>query len=563
MKEKGDFAPDLVIINANIIRVDPANSRAEALGVYGDKIVEVATTHEIKKQITKNTKVIDAQGKTVTPGFIDAHTHPRALYPFENRMHIVDLFYVTSIQDLIQILKAKTAITPPGGWVRGSGYQDTKLGRHPTRDDLDQVSRNHLIQIGHVTMHASAVNSLVLNKAGITEDTPDPWNGGFVRFCGHPVYPDGTTNGVLLEKAGDFVLSRPGIPASPAATKEEEKIGLYTCFQNFIQKGITSIGDAMTDNRKIGLYQDMLQEERLPLRINMMFLIEGSNLDVLEALGKVGVKSGFGSKRLRFGPLKLFAGNSRGARTCWLWEPYVGSHANDKPPYYGIPHPLLWPEPAKIDEMILAGHKAGFQWAVHSIGDREIDRLLDAYQKALKQYPVVDHRHRIEHASIMGKDLRLLNRAKELGVVLNFFPSTYEHGDKYTDYGPERIAHMAPYRSAIDLGIPVAGHSDWDVTAADPMLRIYDMVNRKSKEGIVYGLNQRVTPEEAIRVWTMGGAYASFEEKIKGSIGVGKLADIVILSSDPTAVSPDRIKDIQVEMTIIGGKLAYESKSLV
>ena len=218
---------------------------------------------------------------------------------------------------------------------------------------------------------------------------------------------------------------------------------------------------------------------------------------------------------------------------------------------------MLWPEPARIDDIILKGHEAGFQWAVHSVGDREIDRLLDAFEKALKKYPRTDHRHRIEHSSIMGKDKKILKRARKLGVILNILSTTYESGAGYGDYGTARIAYMAPYRSAIDMGISVSGHSDWPVSSAEPMLRIYDMVNRKSWEGIVFGPNQKVTPEEAIRVWTMGGAYASCEEVPKGSIEVGKLADVVMLTADPTEVDPHMIKDIQAEMTIIGGKIVY------
>ena len=354
-------------------------------------------------------------------------------------------------------------------------------------------------------------------------------------------------------------MSLPGVPPLPVANEEDEKIGLYNRFQTFIQKGFTSIAEASTSNVKLRRYQSMLEEGTLPLRINMMYYYgDGSNADVLNAFVRIGMKSGFGNDRLRLGTLKVFAGNSLSGRTCWLYDPYEGSHSGDNPPYYGIQHPLLMGVPPKINKIILDGHKAGFQWAVHSNGDREIDMLLDAYEEALAQYPRIDHRHRIEHASVMGKDLTILRRAKELGVILNFHPYLYEHGDKMTDYGPERWAYLMPFRSAIDLGIPVAAHSDFSVSAADPMLRIYDMVTRKSKEGIVYGPGQRVTPEEAIFVWTMGNAYASFEEQIKGSIEVGKLADIVILSADPTAVNADAIKDIQVEMTIIGGGVAYK-----
>ena len=212
-----------------------------------------------------------------------------------------------------------------------------------------------------------------------------------------------------------------------------------------------------------------------------------------------------------------------------------------------------------MKEIILEGHKAGFQWAVHSNGDRDIDALLDAYANALEQFPREDHRHRIEHCSIVGKDTRILERIQNLGIIPVFHEYTYEHGDKYGDYGEERIAMMHAYRSALDLGIQPAGHSDWPVSAADPLIRIQSMVTRKSSQGVVYGSQQKVTPEEAIYIWTMGNARAIFEEQERGSIQAGKLADLVILSDDPTRVPADNIKDIKEEKTILGGKITYET----
>jgi hypothetical protein len=287
---------------------------------------------------------------------------------------------------------------------------------------------------------------------------------------------------------------------------------------------------------------------------------DAGDMSALRAVKTLGLNGGFGDDRLRMGILKVFAGNSLSGRTCWLSQPYVGSHANDNPPYYGIQHPLLLPprgatEGTLLDRVILEGHKAGFQLAVHSNGDREIELLLEAYEKALQAYPRANHRHRIEHASVMRRDL--LERAKRLGIILNFHPYLYEHGDKMEDFGPERFSWLLPYKAAIDLGIPVAGHSDWGVSLADPLLKMHDMVNRKSQEGKVYGADQRVNAETALRVWTLGNAYASFEESIKGSIEAGKLADLVILSGDPTRTNPESIKDLQVEMTIVGGLIVY------
>ena len=537
----------LVIVNANIITCDPANTRVEAMLICGDRIAEVGKNKHIQELAGSRTQMIDAHGKTVTPGFIDVHMHPRGIFPdLKHGMHWVNLFDVSTMERLIASLKAKADVTPHGQWIEGRGYQDSKLGIHPTRRDLDEVSTQHLITITHSSGHVSVVNSAVLEKASFGKNTPDPEGGAYDRSS------DGTPNGVCQESAAEEVREATGV-SFPVATIEDEKEGMALCLSNFVAKGITSIADAGVSPDRLNLYQFMLNEGCLPLRVTMMIHYEPQ---ILEALERVKLCTGFGSNMLKIGSLKLFAGNSLSGRTCWLYEPYVGSHKDDKPPYYGMPHPLV--SSGQLKDIILEGHKAGFQWAVHSNGDRDIDALLDAYANALEQFPRKDHRHRIEHCSIVGKDTLILERIKNLEVIPVFHEYTYEHGDKYTDYGMERIAMMHAYRSALDLGIQPAGHSDWPVSAADPMIRIQSMVTRKSSQGVVYGPQQKVTSGEAVYVWTMGNARAIFEERERGSIQVGKLADLVILSNDPTRVPDDSIKDIKVEKTILGGKIAYE-----
>jgi predicted amidohydrolase YtcJ len=269
----------------------------------------------------------------------------------------------------------------------------------------------------------------------------------------------------------------------------------------------------------------------------------------LDDLIRIRARDGLGDEHLRLGAIKLFHGNSLSGRTCWLSEPYV-----DRPGDYGIP-------PARsqkdLDALILAIHKAGFQAAVHSNGDREIDMVLTAIERAQVSQPRSDARHRIEHASVATPPL--LQRARRLGVVLALHSYIYEHGDKMEPYGAYRWGLMHPNRSALDLGIPVAGTSDWPVSAADPLLRIQDLVTRRSAEGKVYGPQQIIFPEEAITVWTLGSAYASFEEKVKGSIERGKLADFVVLSADPTRVASEAIRSIRVERTFIGGKCVFRN----
>ena len=527
---------ELVIVNANILTVDEANPRAEAFAVKNGKFVAIGSSFEMQRLIGKDTKLIDLEGKTVTPGFIDGHAHPRPIYPVRSRLGSVDLSpeSVSTMDDLVSALRDKALITPKGHWVLGRGYQDTKLGRHPTRRDLDQASTEHPILIRHSSGHVSAVNSMALDLAQVTADTPDPPGGGFDRD------DDGVPNGVCREAPAVNIIREAG-PPLPTPTRQEELEGMQKCFRNFLSKGITGVGDAGIQPSKMTLYQDVV-ESGPTVRIYAMF-----RENALPELEKLHLRTGFGNERLRIGAIKLYHGNSLSGRTCWLYEPYAG-----RPDYFGIPPARSQEE---LDELIFRIHASGFQAAVHSNGDREIDMVLDAFEKALHELPKPNHRHRIEHGSVVNPSI--LKRTKELGVVLALHSYVYEHGDKMEEYGEKRWGMMHANRSALELGIPVAGTSDYPVSAADPLLRIQSLVTRTSAEGKVYGAEQRLTVEQAIRVFTLGSAYASFEENIKGSIEVGKLADFVVLSRDPTRVSPETIKDIEVETTFIGGEMVY------
>lgn len=535
------LSADLVLISANIITVEPSNPRAEALAVRDGKFVAVTSDLEIRAFVGPSTKVIDARGRTVVPGFIDAHMHPQPTYPVTSRLGRVDLSpnNVGTMQDVVAALRQKASITPAGEWVIGTRYQDTKLGRHPSRRDLDEASTTHPIFITHSSGHVSAVNSMALENAAIDAATPDPPGGGFERDS------QGQPTGVVWENAIDPILQAG--PPLPEATRGERTQGISRTFETFLSAGITSVVDAGSGPAAMRMYQDAAELGQ-PVRVSMMFA--APHLAALQALG---LRTGFGDDHLRIGAIKNFHGNSLSGRTCWLYEPYeMVNPATGERDYYGIPPGR---SQAELDAMILEIHEAGFQAAVHSNGDREIDMVLDAYERALGKAPRADHRHRIEHASIVNPTI--LERVKDLGVVLALHSYVYEHGDKMEAYGAARWKMMHANRSALDLGIPVAGNSDYSVSAANPLLRIQSMVTRASAEGKVYGAEQRISPEEAIGVWTRGGAYSTFDEKIKGSIQAGKLADFVVLSADPTSVPPATIKDIAVDMTFVDGEIEY------
>jgi hypothetical protein len=282
-----------------------------------------------------------------------------------------------------------------------------------------------------------------------------------------------------------------------------------------------------------------LRDQGNPVRVGFMFLA-----DYFDQLQAAGIQRGFGDDLLRITALKTFQGNSLSGRTAWLSEAY-----SDRPGYFGIP-------PARSQEQLDADYQkwwnAGWQVATHSNGDREIDMVLTAIERAQAQNPRPDARWRIEHASVMNQSL--LDRAKKDGVILVFHSYMWEYGNILASYGPQRLSMMHAYRTAIDMGIHVAGHSDSPISAAYPLLRIQDMVTRSSSQGVAIGGNQRVSVEEAIKVWTLDGAYATFEENIKGSITPGRLADFVILEKDPRAVPPLAIKDIPIQAVYLGGR---------
>jgi len=532
-----DKDDNVIYVNGTVITEDSARPYAEAFAVVNGRFSNVGTNKEIRRLAAPSTKIIDLKGMTVTPGFNDVHLHPSAFYDESSPYYVPWLGpeKVKNMDDLIATLKAKADRTPPGQLVRGVRYQDTKLGRHPTRYDLDKVSTVHPIRISHSSGHVTVVNSYVLKASGITKDTQDPPGGSFRRD------PDGTPNGIVNESATRLLKLRntKGVDVP----FEDELQGYVECFRNYAKRGITSVGIAGGSPQSFRLYE-AVRDAGSPVRMGFMF--SESSFSSLQALG---MKTGFGDEKLRITSMKVFHGNSMSGRTCWLSEPY-----SDQPGYYGIP-------PARsqedLNKAFQAMHDAGFQIATHSNGDREIDMVLTAIEHAQANNPRPDARHRIEHSSVMTQSL--LERAKKANVILIFHSYMWEHGDKLASYGEKRLAMIHPYRTAIDMGIHVACHSDATVSAADPLLRIQDMVTRKGDNGVLYGSSQRVSVEEAIKVWTLDGAYTTFEEHEKGSITPGKLADFVVLRKDPRKVSVDEIKDIIVDATYVGGKNVWQA----
>jgi predicted amidohydrolase YtcJ len=315
------------------------------------------------------------------------------------------------------------------------------------------------------------------------------------------------------------------------------------CFRRFLAAGLTSVHAAGTDRGSV----EQLAEAQKEMPVRLYVMLRESALD--ELAPRIRDKQ-LGDDWIRYGAVKMFHGNSLSGQTAWLSSPYV-----TRPDDFGVP-PARSQE--NLDALVLRLHRAGIQICVHSNGDREIDMLLTAFERALAANPREDHRHRIEHCSVVTPEI--LARIKKLGLVIAPHSYVFEHGDKMEAYGSARWDMMHPNKSLLDLGVVVAGNSDYPVSAALPLLRIQDLVERKSRAGKVYGEKQRITIQQALESWTIGSAYGGFSENKTGSLKVGKLADFVVLAEDPAKVDSGRIKDIAIERTYVNGKMAFEAK---
>jgi predicted amidohydrolase YtcJ len=348
--------------------------------------------------------------------------------------------------------------------------------------------------------------------------------------------------GLLKERAAGLIRSA---ALNSEQAPETEIVAAYrNCFRQFLSQGLTGVHVAGTDPRSAKLMAAARSPD-VPLRQYIM--LREASIDTAVELKQAMKEDEAG---VRYGAIKSFHGNSLSGQTAWLSQPYANNAD-----YFGI---VPARSRAELNKLVARIHNAGLQSCIHSNGDREIDMVLDAYEEALKANPRHNHRHRIEHCSIVNE--AILKRIRRLELVIAPHSYIYEHGDKLENYGPERWDWMLPARSLIAQGTVIAGNSDYLISAARPLLRIHDMVNRTSAQGRTYGPKQRCTVEQALEAFTLGSAYAEFGEKRKGSIEVGKLADFVVLAADPAKVDSRSIKDIKVLRTVIGGITVFEDR---
>ena len=528
---------DLLLTNATVLPMDEAVVPGDCIAVSGDRIAFVGDLADARELAGGGVREVDLGGATVVPGFIDAHHHLMTLGFW---MSQIDCSYpkVTKVGDIVEQVARRAATTAPGEWIRGRGYDDNKLTerRHPSRRDLDAVSPAHPVMIRNASGHMSVVNSFALRQAGITRDTADP-GGGHIDVDGN-----GDPTGLLQETAQDLL----GVPFLP--TDRGELAGyLLTAGQAYLAAGVTSGHEAgIFAPGEFTVLQDAWAAGTLALRTYMMIRVP-----MLQALEGVGLYTGFGDEMLRVGSIKVISDGSLIGRTAAVCEPFEHGHADDLG--------LAMFSQEELDDLVWRGHRAGWQMAIHAIGDRAIGMCLDAFEAALTKLPRPDHRHRIEHCGILRPDL--IGRIGALGVIpVSQPPFISEFGDGFLQHlGPTRSRLAYPLRSLLDAGIPVAGSSDSPVASYRPLDGIQACVTEQTSGGADFAPAEALTVEEAIGLYTRNAAHAAFDEHVKGSITPGKLADFTVLRQDPRAVPPAQISSIEVLATMQGGRFVYES----
>ncbi len=538
-----DSYADLVLSNANVITVDAEDSVAEAIAVKGDKIAKVGTTEKVKDFVGKRTKVMDLNGKTVLPGFIEPHNHFQWVGYALQQLNVRTPPCKT-IDDVLNVVKDRAKVTPRGHWISGRGIELAALKEHrwPTRAELDAAAPDNPLVLEYVSSYACVANSKALEMAGITKDTPNPAAGVIEK---DPVTNEPTG---LLQNASATELVCGLIPPP---TLEELKDWLVQAGREFEKVGITSVHDLTWTERPetFRAYQEVVEENRLKIRI---YLFSSVN-----RMRHMGVHTGFGNERFRLGGVKIRLDGSIQVFTSAFYEPYLTKDTKG----------VLSYTPGELSDMVLEAHNLGYQVAIHAQGDYAITVAIDALEFAMWRYPRPNPRHRIEHTQcVTHEDLR---RMKRLGLIASMYPyHPWYWGDRHVDtfIGMERASRIDPMKEAMDMGIVTVAHSDAPVAMpglpnfpADPLWGMWCAVNRTTKSGVVLGPELRLSPMNAIRAYTINAAYASFEEKIKGSIEPGKLADFVVLSDSPLTVDPMDIGKIKVEKTIIGGEVVYEA----
>ncbi len=524
------MSADLILVNAKIYTVDENNPVAEAMAVRDGRIIALGRTADIDPLVEPGSRRVDLDGRTIIPGLIDAHLH---LLSFGLALTEVDLQGAASVEEALGLVQAAVGPAGPGEWIRGTGWDRNLFGRLPTRYELDRVAPDNPMLLASKDLHALWVNSRALEIAGIGPESEDPPDGEIVR---DPT--NGLPTGVLREGA-----RAPLFAVVPPPSEEQCEAAVAGALRIAASKGLTGL-QSFEDARTFRAVQGLRSRGKLSARVCCHLWKDG-----LDHAIELGLRTGFGDEWVRLGHLKLFLDGALGSQTAFMLEPYTGSK------YVGI----QTMSPDAFRDVVLRAAAAGIATAVHAIGDAANQIALDVYAETAGAWRLAGLRQRIEHVQLLGPgDAEHLGR---LGVIASMQPSHATADWLVAErHWAGRTERAYAWRSVLDAGAPLAFGSDCPVEQIDPMSGLYAAVTRRTPSGLPEGgwnPEQRLTPAEALRAHTLGSAYSSGEESIKGSLEAGKLADFVVLSKDPLTGPPELFLETQIEATVVGGKLVY------
>jgi predicted amidohydrolase YtcJ len=529
---------DLVLLNAAVRTLDTNRPQAEAVGVLGNRIAVVGTSADIRKLVGPRTRVIDARGRLVLPGFNDAHLH---FLSGGFQLSSVDLRDAATPQEFSERIRRFAEKNPQGRWITGGDWDHERWPGTPlpTKDLIDRATTNTPVFVSRLDGHMALANSLALKMAGVTRETKDPPGGLIVRDK-----KTGEPTGLLKDAAMSFVYK-----IIPSSSFEDKLAAAKAATEHAARLGVTSVQD-MSAGPDAGVYQTLLERGELKTRIHAI-----SPLPKWERLAATGVRAAFGNDMLRIGGLKGFSDGSLGSTTALFFEPY-----NDSPDSRGLPADEMFPE-GEMLKRVQEADRAGLQVMVHAIGDKANDQMLAIFEQVTRTNGPRDRRFRIEHAQHLRlQDIPRFARAR---VIASMQPYHAADDGRWAEkrIGKERCQGTYAFRSLLDAGVVLAFGSDWTVAPLDPIQGIAAAVTRRTLDGKHpegWMPEQKISVEEAVRAFTWGSAYAEFAENVKGTIAPGKLADMVLLDQDIFKVAPTEIEKARVDMTILDGRVVFE-----
>ncbi len=539
--------PDLILINGKIRTFSADGTVCEALACAGGWIVASGKSEDLQRLAGPDTQVIDLEGRPVIPGLTDTHVHLSEKGTAE--MELVDCrdFYtnVHSIPDILERLSKRAEQAPQGSWIvaHGSPMQDFRIRekRFPDKHDLDRACPNHLVSISFGA-HITVANTKAFAAAAISRETTDPAGGAIRRDP-----QTGEPTGELHERA-QLILRK----AAPEFSYLQLKDGIVFALNQCLERGVTTVHDIVRSGEPVRAYQEIFREGRLHARVSILPRVIESNIGS-RSLIELGLITGFGNDWLRVGGVKMSIDGGITGRNACFYDPYEDDEHN---------HGIIRIQQDELNETVQKCHDAGLRCCVHAIGDRAFDMALDAYENAIEKSPRKDHRHRIEHMGNWLSTQERMQRMVRSGVIaIPNIAIGYYVGDAILDcLGEKRLTKAFPFRTLLRNGVIIAGGSDspgyWPV---DPLRDIAACVSRKMRWGDVWVPEERITVAEAFAMHTTTASWVGFEENVKGTLEVGKLADMAVLAEDAFEIQPERIKDIKVEMTIVGGEIKYRA----